>query len=343
MDKIREETQRQTFRDILFMLALPNTNLADTNTRADIYDQLEHLYFPHDGQSVFRHFYSDIFSVLTMLQREDKPGTIDVLGENLSFIRDMYREEGPYTEGADISDHLRKLYDHVSLDIARITYSESADRELSSQRAISDITAKVEELHNEMEKAHATQENLNAGISNIEANLSEMKESVDNARKLSDEFASIQQEMNALKEKLADAQKEYISILGIFAAVVLAFVGGSMFSSSVLESMSSTNIYRVIFVVDFLAFVVVSLVYLLVSFIMAINGTPKSKPTPRAKIVRWWVKKRGKTETEKSKSFFPIKTVYLICLLVAILDIAAWAVDLSRLVDYFTKSFPWLN
>ncbi len=116
-----------------------------------------------------------------------------------------------------------------------------------------------------------------------------------------------------------------------------------MFSSSVLESMSSTNIYRMIFVVDFLAFVVVSLVYLWVSFIMAINGTPKTKPVTRAKIIRWWRKKRGKAETEKVKKFFPITTIYLVCLLVAILDIVAWAVDLRGLVDYLTRSLPWLN
>ena len=336
MDKMNEETQRQTFREILFLLACPKANLADENFRTDIYKQLECLYIPKEGQPAFRHFYSDIFTVLTMLQRGDKPGTIDTLGENLFLLRDMYREEKPDTKDCDISDPLRKLYDHVSLDIARINYSDRADRELSGKEAISDIAAKVDRLNSEMESAHDEQENLNSDISS-------MKERLDDAKRLSDEFISIQQETNILKEKLSDAQKEYISILGIFAAVVLAFVGGSMFSSSVLESMSSTNIYRMIFVVDFLAFVVVSLVYLWVSFIMAINGTPKTKPVTRAKIIRWWRKKRGKAETEKVKKFFPITTIYLVCLLVAILDIAAWAVDLRGLVDYLTRSLPWLN
>lgn len=188
---MNEETQRQTFREILFLLACPKANLADKNFRTDIYKQLECLYIPKEGRPAFRHFYSDIFTVLTMLQRGDKPGTIDTLGENLFLLRDMYREEKPDTKDCDISDPLRKLYDHVSLDIARINYSDRADRELSGKEAISDIAAKVDRLNSEMESAHDEQENLNSDISS-------MKERLDDAKRLSDEFISIQQETNIL-------------------------------------------------------------------------------------------------------------------------------------------------
>ena len=39
-----------------------------------------------------------------------------------------------------------------------------------------------------------------------------------------------------VEKRQENMQKEYITILGIFAAIVLAFTGGIVFSSSVLEN-----------------------------------------------------------------------------------------------------------
>ena len=39
---------------------------------------------------------------------------------------------------------------------------------------------------------------------------------------------------NQIQERQQEMQKEYITILGIFASIVLAFTGGMVFSSSVL-------------------------------------------------------------------------------------------------------------
>ena len=50
------------------------------------------------------------------------------------------------------------------------------------------------------------------------------------------EAAQSQQES---KNNQAKMQSEYITILGIFASIVLAFTGGMTFSTSVLENISS--------------------------------------------------------------------------------------------------------
>ena len=42
-----------------------------------------------------------------------------------------------------MKDILRKLYDHVSLDIARITYSDAGDRKLGQQQTLAEIRAEV--------------------------------------------------------------------------------------------------------------------------------------------------------------------------------------------------------
>lgn len=46
--------------------------------------------------------------------------------------------------------------------------------------------------------------------------------------------ASIEDAKDKLQQQVKGVEKEYISILGIFASIVLAFVGGITFSTSVL-------------------------------------------------------------------------------------------------------------
>lgn len=172
------------------------------------------------------------------------------------------------------------------------------------------------------------------------------KEAVDFVIKIYDhlQLAKVQLENvdHTLKDKIEEAkksietdskrlEKEYISILGIFASVVLAFIGGSIFSTSVLENISNANIFRIVFIVDFLAFFIISLIYLLVVFIMKINGTSRQEEKENF---------RGK---KKKKGFFPIKMIYSICLLVALLDIIAWAIDIKSLIDFVVKGLPWIK
>lgn len=131
-------------------------------------------------------------------------------------------------------------------------------------------------------------------------------------------------------------EKEYISILGIFASVVLAFIGGSMFSTSVLENIANTNIYRIVFITDFLAFVVVNLVYLLVMFIIRINEMPRENFSV-------FMRKKGEVRIKRKKeNFFPIKTFYIICFAVALLDIAAWIIDFGVLARVIRSFLPWI-
>lgn len=77
-----------------------------------------------------------------------------------------------------------------------------------------------------------------------------------------------------LKKELKHHEREYITILGIFASIVLAFVGGLIFSTSVLENINAISIYRLLLVIGLLAFVLINVIYLLVKFITAINDKP---------------------------------------------------------------------
>ena len=51
-----------------------------------------------------------------------------------------------------------------------------------------------------------------------------------------------------MEDHFKGMEKEYISILGIFASIVLAFVGGLTFSTSVLANIDKASIYRLVII-----------------------------------------------------------------------------------------------
>lgn len=83
---------------------------------------------------------------------------------------------------------------------------------------------------------------------------------------------SIEDEKIKLHNEIKGVEKEYISILGIFASIVLAFTGGMTFSSSVLENISSVSIYRICLITLVLGVVLFDLIWLLIDFIRGLNG-----------------------------------------------------------------------
>lgn len=229
MDFTQEERQREEFRNILFDLAESQFSLKDKSDRSKMYQRLERLYYSPSAENRYRHFYSDIFIVLTAIQQGDRPGAIDILGQNLAEIRRGYQPLNTDEAGKpiDIRDSLKKLYDHVSLDIARINYSDWADRKVEQKESISQVKAEVAAVQSNIDKAR---EDMDAQVDTI-------------------------------RDVVQDTQKNYITILGIFASIVLAFTGGIAFSTSVLENMHLVSAYRVIIVSLIIGLVLVNVLY----------------------------------------------------------------------------------
>lgn len=240
MNQDQEVQKRQQFKNILQDLAQSQTELKDQTKLEEFINRLEELYIcPEDENpekySVFRHYYSDIFIVLSEIVNakveggsdENLSADIDVLGQNLQIILMQYfhvtQLDGK--KSGDMYDALRKLYDHASLDIARIHYSDGGDYRLSEAeniQKISDTVGKLTKKVEEQEKA-----------------------------------------VEASKRKLQASEKEYIAILGIFSAVVLVFIADIAFSTSVLENLHHGSVYRITLVVLLIGLVVVNSMYAL--------------------------------------------------------------------------------
>lgn len=228
--------KRKEFRHILLELSTDQEILKEPKKRRDFYLRLEKLYYSPHKEKSFRHFYSDIFSVLTQINDGDDKGSIDILGQNVDILLQGYQVQNFDTKGnpIDISSKIEKLYDHVSLDIARIKYSEKGDVEVSKQESI--------------EKIHSQ---INANESQITTLQQSVDETVSNIEKM---------------------QKDYVSILAIFAAVVGTFFSGLGFSTSVLSNIDKSSIYRILLGVTILGTFLFNLIALLFGFIREIVG-----------------------------------------------------------------------
>lgn len=226
--------KRQEFRQILLELSADQEILKEPKKRSSFYLRLEELYYAPDNEKRFRHFYSDIFSALTQINDGDDQGSIDVLGQNMNILLCGYQAKNSDDEGKliDISDQIRKLYDHISLDIARIKYSEKGDVEVSGQESI---------------------EKIRSQINDDKSKIITLQDSVKEATVKADKM-----------------QKEYVSILAIFAAVIGVFFSGVGFSTSVLSNIDKSSIYRILLGVTILGMFLFNLLALLLGFIREI-------------------------------------------------------------------------
>jgi hypothetical protein len=240
MDLSKEDEKRKEFREILFDLAQSQISLKEKSERASIYKRLESLYYDAESEKGYRHFYSDIFAVLTQIHQPDFPGSIEVLGQNILEIRKGYRAINRDEHGTliNISDNIKKLYDHVNLDIARITYSDAGDWRAFGESAISKLESRNSILNNRLD--------------------------------------AVSQKMFTIEQKASSMQREYITILGIFAAILVAFFGGLSFSNATLSSIDKATIYRLLLTIILLGTVLFNILALLMNFIRDMVDVPQN-------------------------------------------------------------------
>lgn len=82
---------------------------------------------------------------------------------------------------------------------------------------------------------------------------------------------------NSLIDQFKGIEREYITILGIFASIIISFVAGITFSTSILENMKNVSIFRLSFVILFLAFVLLNAVHMLIYYIFILNNPTHDK------------------------------------------------------------------
>lgn len=173
MDKENKETK------LYQILMLLSKNKIDPEK---IKEDLKDLYDIKDGEASYRHLYSDVFSKIVMI--DEKSNSKDVGDEEYSLaslndnLKNLYKSMESDQEG--ISDKnilkdnkallksVKKLYDHVALDIARLDYltkvtQETRDEILKSATKIfqakKDLKNNIDDTNQKIEKVKSDLKN----------------------------------------------------------------------------------------------------------------------------------------------------------------------------------------
>lgn len=107
--------------------------------------------------------------------------------------------------------------------------------------------------------------------------------------------------------------------MGIFASIVLAFVGGITFTTSVLQNIDKVSVFRLILTVDVIGEVLVNVIYLLISFILKINDK----------------------DIEGNRKC--VKNANCILIGIAVLVLLGWFLDILELQKYISGFFIWTS
>lgn len=269
--------------EIISILSSDQEILSDENVVLQIIDKLKQVYtVDQTGKSAYRHEYSRIFGKMKEL-KDSNPNCLEILGQNIGLVYEKIQKDPDINE--EFFKCCLKLYDHINLEIARMNYVDNITREIQNS------------------------------TSKLNQNIKEIKDTSDS---ITNEIEDTKQEAKKLRSKLDKAQQETITILGIFSAVVLAFMGGMSFSSSVLESMYLSNVYKVSFICLLIGLVLVNLIYVLFTFIMHIN---KDRPFKWNRV---------------------IIVLDLILIGFMVVDLVAWAIDIKSLAVWIQKSLTWI-
>lgn len=255
--QISEEQRKRTLLHGLIIELSKSQNLLKSHKNKEkYYKRLESIYYNSEADN-FRHYYSDIFAWLTVINSEPGIGDLDILTQNIQVIKDDYRPIRKDNNGKiiDVSKEIAKLYDHTNLEIARINYTKTITDETNTELA--KVRGMIDNVQKRMVEEEKAQENADKSIKETSAKLKE-----------------------EIRESQKKMQNEYITILGIFASIVIAFTSGMAFSVSVFENIEKASAYRLLGIILILGLFLFNLLWLLIDFLREINGKT---------IRRWWV------------------------------------------------------
>lgn len=187
-------------------------DIGDTE-KEEFYRELEEIY---EGE--FRHQYSLISSFLEAQSADVYP--------SLNIWLRALAQYGETRETQEIAKKVKKLLDHVELEIIR----------LDRMKAVRRLAEESREIKKQME----------------------------------DDAELTEEAVKEVKNNIEKYHEQSVSILSIFSAVVLAFMGGISFSSGVLNSIASASMFRLIITILLLGFVLFNSVFILLRCVMYI-------------------------------------------------------------------------
>jgi hypothetical protein len=222
----------------------------------------------------YRHSYSNIYIIVRKIHKQDTSAISNLL-TNIELIYkhfDVIADKEPLSKGenkAITKKHIRKLYDHINLELQKLNDYESFEK--AEERA-----KKIDEKINKLD-------------SNIEKTSLELK----------------------------NQTISFVTILGIFAAIIITFISGLIFSSTVFSNLDKVNIWKLSFLIVLFGSIILALGYFLFDFINKIIFDDNKK------------------ELQDNKFIFIIKTLLIILVILFICVIVTENINVIKKFIYF--------
>lgn len=229
----------------------------------EICGMLDGIYFtPDDKQNgEFRHEYASISGKMRELSREEKDGIKVFSLDNLvSNITDLYdyalKQNKPYIK------NLFKLKDHISLEAGRIAAVEELKWEIDNGQE--SVKVQLEYTKNLADDFDGQVKESKELLERLQNTANECSEQITESEKT---LKKLEKTSQKIQGKMESVQKDSITILGIFASIVLSFTAGMIFSSSVFENIDKASPYRIVGVVLLIGLVITNLIAFLLMYI----------------------------------------------------------------------------
>lgn len=214
-----------------------------------------------------RHKYSEVSAYL--MENDD----IEYLLENLRKIQNRL---GEHAEDELVSIKVFKLIDHILLELNRTKYNSKYFRDMQvgmMNVALCEASKAINSAVDEMRKEQSEK---------MEAEISEFKKGTDE-----------------LKSKVDDSYTQFVSILGIFSAIVLVFFGGMNAFGSVFANMQNIGRFKLVFVTSLVGIIIFNLIFMFL-YVLAkllnreIVASTATEVTGKYAFTRWikrvWVR-----------------------------------------------------
>lgn len=229
----------------------------------EICTMLDEIYLTSDGEvnQEFRHEYASISGKMRELNSENKESikvfSVDNLVSNITDIYDYaVQQKKPYVK------NLFKLKDHISLEAGRISDVDGLRWNIENGwKAVDMKIAYTENLANSFAGEVSRSKEI---LEKVQSNANECTKQIKDSEAI---VESLEDTVEKIKQKTEDVQKDSITILGIFASIVLSFTAGMVFTSSVLENIDKASPYRIVGIVLLIGLILTNLISLLLIYI----------------------------------------------------------------------------
>ena len=236
----------------------------------------------------------DISNFLNNLNKKNEKNSKDEVSANDEKLIEILQEiSNDYLQEEEIEEYEKRLKAIYSSENFRHKYSQITSYLLTIKKenkneAFGFISHNISKIYNEInEDSTLKQQILKLSdhinleilrIKDINTFKKEFQQAEKNLKETKNKIKSMEykakktiKEISNLNDEVKSSRKEYITILGIFASIILAFVAGLTFTNSVLSNINNGSIYRLLFITSLIGLFITNMLHHLYKFIKNIN------------------------------------------------------------------------